>query len=215
MIHTRAQPRLTEREAPGRAVRVRCAHRGLGERELRPEAPPGAREGALPVPDHRPLDLKHQLAPRTPRRFGRKFVGEPGPTDEGHPSVGEQQLSVITQQVREPLAGRERVEEAQFHPGGAQAAAVGAAQTQGAEAIEQYAHAHTAGACGAQGRNEARRQRAGGDQIHLQQHVAVRAVDGGQHAREELRVLVQEVEGISRSPRPAGGCKLLRLEFRA
>jgi len=127
----------------------------------------------------------------------------------------EQELAMVAQQVRETLAGGERVKEAQLHAGVAQAAPVSAAQPERSEAIEQHAHAHIARARGAQRADKAGGQSAGGDQVHLQQHVAAGVLDGSQHAREEDRVLVQEAESVSGSPRPAGGCKLLRLDFRA
>src|SRR5256885_725283 len=108
----RALPGLAQRQAAGGAAGTRLARRRLRQPQLRSAAAPGAREGALPVADHRTLDLDHQLAPRSARGAGCEVVRESGAAHERHAAVAEQQLAMVAQQVREPVFQAQRVEQA-------------------------------------------------------------------------------------------------------
>lgn len=203
-------PGLTQSESPERSGRdgglIRWLRRHLGDRRQAATTSPVACEGGRPVAHHRPGNLQHEVTPGAAAAAAvDELVGQPNTADEGECTVDHQELAVIPEEVLQALAQRERIEESQVRPGIAEPAAVRRAQTKGAEGVEEHMDPYAA--LGATGKriDESPRDRAGLDEIHLEQNRLARRGDRLEHPPEDAIALGEQTEAVALPPGPAAG----------
>ena len=168
---------------------------------------PLALEQGQPVGGHRALHFHHHFVPGAAVvRHRPELVGRPGAAHEGQVLVDQQQLAVVAVQDAPAGAPAQRVVLAQLATGRKQAAAPGATQAQAAESVEQAAHRHPAGSRDQQRFEQALGATAALHQVQLQVDLALRVLDGREHAREEIFSIAIQGEAVAAAPgkdRPA------------
>ncbi|MCY1291348.1 hypothetical protein D9M70_405340 [compost metagenome] len=188
--------------AAGKGRQAAQQHRFLRPPGLAAEAGvPLPLEQQLPVGDHRPVHFHHGFAPGAAVVVHRpEFVGGAGAADIGDLLVHHQDLAMVAEQVAYAGLPAQRVVAAELAAGLDQLLAPAVAQFQAAEAVEQAAHPHAAGAGIQQRVQQGLGAAAAFHQIEFQLHLPLGAGDAGEHAREEILSVAEQGEAVAAAP---------------